>query len=223
MRLVSDVTIEQVEAVEKETRARTPEKKSLKQQMSEMKLAAAEAREAKESTKKSKKKKHRDSVSDKQGGSSNSPIPGTPGSSSKWDRPTSKISGTTSPAGSVHGNDLPPTEFSEKSSLRKASSLAMDSRKVSLAIPENSTEMRDSLDAEPVPPPPPPIRYKQPSHMSIDPSCQHLIVTFDDGSVDIWPLPGLHKGKCNDHKQSRTPCLCLCPLILTIPTIPFPA
>ena len=202
MRLVSDVSIEQVEASEKETRARTPDaKKSLRQQMIEQKMAAAEA---KESTKKSKKKKHRDSVSDKQQ-PPGSLTPGSSSSSSKWDRPTSTVSDNTSPAGSMHGSDAGTTDFPEKSGHRKASVLA-ESRKVSLAIPEDSTETGASDTAEeaaPPPPPPPPVRYKQPSHMTIDPSCQHLIVTFDDGSVDIWPVPGLHKGESSAVEITR--------------------
>ena len=188
MRLVSDVSVEQVEANEKETRARTPDaKKSLRQAMNEQKLAAAEAA----SSKKSKKKKLRES--EKQGGSA------VPGASGKWDRPTSSLSGTTSPPGSVHGSEKSTaSELPEKS--RKASTLAAgDSRKVSLAIPEESTDIGASADdppESPVPvPPPPPVRYKRPSSMTIDPSCQHLIVAFDDGSVDIWPIPGLHKGE----------------------------
>ena len=43
--------------------------------------------------------------------------------------------------------------------------------------------------AEPVPVPvvlPP--RNKYPTGMAVDPSCQHLIVTFDEGSTDIWPI-----------------------------------
>ena len=38
------------------------------------------------------------------------------------------------------------------------------------------------------------LAHRAPTSMSVDPSCQHLIAAFDDGSVDVWPLPGLHKG-----------------------------
>ena len=39
-----------------------------------------------------------------------------------------------------------------------------------------------------------PLVPRAPTSMAVDPSCMHLIAAFDDGSVDVWPLPGLHRG-----------------------------